>query len=72
MTHPLNDKLLTTEQAAQMLGTSVSFLAKSRLNARPGIPYVKVGAAVRYRRSDLEAFIASNVRRSTSEVAPVA
>lgn len=69
MTLTPDDKLLNTEQAAQVLGTSVSFLAKARLNARPEIPFVKVGAAVRYRRSDLEAFIASNMRRSTSDAA---
>lgn len=67
MTTSTDDKLLTTEQAAQFLGVSTSFLAKARITAKPDIPHTKIGAAVRYRRSDLESFVAANMRRSTSE-----
>jgi excisionase family DNA binding protein len=66
MSPPPEDRLLTTEQAAQMLGVSASFLNKARVHARPEIPFVKVGASVRYRRADLDAFISENARRSTS------
>lgn len=59
--------LLTTEQAARYLGVSASFLAKARISAKPDIPHTKIGASVRYRRSDLETFVAANMRRSTSE-----
>lgn len=60
------DHLLTTAEAAKRLGISPSKLAKDRLTgASP--PFVKLGAAVRFRPSDLDAFIAARVRRSTSE-----
>ena len=58
--------LLGEEQAAQVTGKSVSTLQKDRV-AGDGIPYVKLGRAVRYRLSDLKAHIAKNIRRSTSD-----
>ncbi len=62
------EKLLTTTQAAEHLGLSPSTLAKARISgASP--PFVKLGAAVRYRRTDLDEFVSSKVRRSTSESA---
>lgn len=63
--------LLTVDQAAQHLGLSASTLAKKRLRG-DGPPFVKFGGAVRYRREDLEAFIASAVRTSTSDAKRVA
>ena len=59
--------LLSAEQAAQYLNLSTSTLAKMRL--RGDCPaYVKLGGhAVRYRRADLESFVDTNIRRSTSE-----
>ena len=64
--------LLSTEQAARFLGVSASFLAKARVSGKPTIPHTKIGASVRYRRSDLEAFVAANMRRSTSDAAKAA
>lgn len=69
MTISTDDRLLTTEQAAHFLGVSTSFLAKARISAKPEIPHTKIGASVRYRRSDLEAFVSANLRRSTSDAA---
>lgn len=63
--------LLSVEQAARFLNLSASSLAKSRVRG-DGPAFVKLGAAVRYRRADLEAFIAAGVRRSTSEPAKAA
>lgn len=61
------DMLLTTPQAAKALGVSASWLAKSRMTGR-GPKWVRMGARmVRYRASDLNAYAAERVRRSTSE-----
>lgn len=58
--------LFSVEQAARHLNLSASTLAKMRLRG-DGPPFVKFGGAVRYRRADLEAYIAANMRRSTSQ-----
>ena len=55
------DRLLTTEQAAEILGVSLAFLERDRWQGAR-VPYVKVGRrAVRYRRSDLVHYIQRNV-----------
>ncbi|WDI30544.1 helix-turn-helix domain-containing protein [Hyphococcus flavus] len=59
--------LLNTEQAARYLGVSASFLAKARVNGSPSIPFTRIGVAVRYRKSDLDAFIDENMKTTTSE-----
>lgn len=51
--------LLTPEQAAEFLSTTPGTLSVWRCTRRYDLPYVKVGRAVRYRLSDLEAFIAA-------------
>ena len=48
--------LLNEHQAAAHLGLSVATLRKDRL-ADKVIPFLKMGAAVRYRYDDLERFI---------------
>lgn len=60
-------KLLTTKEAAQYLGVSEAFLERDRW-AGAKIPFVRVGTrAVRYELAALEAYVKSQVRRSTSE-----
>ena len=49
------DTLLTVDQAAERLGTSVRFVR--RLVAERRIAYVKLGRHVRIAAEDLEAFI---------------
>jgi excisionase family DNA binding protein len=49
------DTLLTVDQAAERLGTSVRFMR--RLIAERRIAYVKLGRHVRIAAEDLEAFI---------------
>ena len=57
------DDLLTTNEAAKLLGVSRRFLDKDRHEARqngtsPKIPYMNMGhRTVRYRRSDLVVFL---------------
>lgn len=61
------DKLLTTKEAAPLLGVSTAFLERDRW-AGAQIPFIRVGnRAVRYRLSDLNAFIESRRRISTSQ-----
>jgi excisionase family DNA binding protein len=52
---PELDTLLTVDQAAERLGTSVRFVR--RLIAERRIAYVKLGRHVRIAAEDLEAFI---------------
>ncbi len=62
----MQDKLLTTREAAPLLCVSVAFLERDRW-AGAQVPYIRVGArAIRYRLSDLNAFIES--RRCVSTV----
>ena len=64
----MNNRLLTTTEAAQFLGVSKAFLERDRW-AGARIPFVRVGErAVRYQLSELEAYIAGQVRRSTSDL----
>ena len=61
------DHLLTTKQAAPILGVSIAFLERDRW-AGARIPYIQIGSrAVRYRMSDLMSFIQSRMRLSTSQ-----
>jgi excisionase family DNA binding protein len=51
------DRLLTVEQAAERLGTSVRFVR--RLVAERRVAYVKVGRHVRIAEADLIHFVAT-------------
>lgn len=57
---------LNTEQAAAYLGLSRQYLEIKR--CRGGGPrFVKLGSAVRYKRSELDKYMQARERRSTSE-----
>jgi excisionase family DNA binding protein len=51
------DQLLTPQEAADRLGTSLRFVRRLVLERR--IPFIKVGRHVRIAASDLDAFIAA-------------
>ena len=51
------DRLLTPQEAAERLGTSLRFVRRLVFERR--IPFVKVGRHVRITASDLDAFIAA-------------
>jgi excisionase family DNA binding protein len=53
----MTDKLLTVEEAADRLGTSVRFIR--RLVAERRIAYIKVGRHVRIGEADLARFVAT-------------
>ncbi|TNC96556.1 MAG: hypothetical protein FD121_1092 [Gallionellaceae bacterium] len=63
----MQDKLLTSKEAAPLLGVSVAFLERDRW-AGARVPFIKIGSrAVRYRLSDLNTYIESCLRQSTSQ-----
>ena len=65
----MTSQLFNTKQAASYLSVSAAFLERDRW-AGARIPFIKVGSrAVRYRQSDLDAYIQSSLRTSTSQLA---
>jgi predicted DNA-binding transcriptional regulator AlpA len=64
--NPSKDPLLSTPEAALDLNCSTSFLAKARMTGT-GPEFVKLGRAIRYRRSALNAYKAAQTRKSTSQ-----
>lgn len=54
----MNTNLITADQAAEVLGISVSFVYKL-VRARR-MPAVKIGSIIRIRREDLDNFINEN------------
>lgn len=60
------DKLLSTTEAADRLGVSVSFLNKARCTG-DGPPFVKIGARVSYDPADLAAWLAGQKRTTTAD-----
>lgn len=57
----ISPAVVDTAEAAKYLGVAPHSLEIWRSNRRYQIPYVKVGARVRYRISDLDAWLASRV-----------
>jgi len=55
----LNPELLNEQQAGAYIGISPGTLSVWRSVNRYGIPYIKVGHRVRYRKSDLDAWLES-------------
>lgn len=60
------DRLLTSEAVEKMLGLGPGWCAKDRIS-KGRIPHVKIGSCVRYRLTDVQGFISSSVRQSTSD-----
>ncbi len=66
-TRTMEIKLLNTKQAANYLSLSTAFLERDRW-AGAKVPFIKISArAVRYRLDDLEKYIESRIRKSTSD-----
>ncbi|MGL6213682.1 helix-turn-helix domain-containing protein [Billgrantia desiderata] len=59
--------LLTSEEAAGFLGLSAKTLATWRSTGRHALTFVKVGGRVRYRRQDLEAWLAGRMQEHTGQ-----
>jgi len=70
-TTPINNNYLRTPQAAAYCGISVSTMEKLRLSGG-GPLFLKRGRTVLYRQADLDAWMESLIRRSTSDRGGVA
>lgn len=53
-----NSDLLTRQQAAEYLGITPRTLAVWACTKRYNLPFAKIGRLVKYRRAELDAFIA--------------
>lgn len=58
----IDETILTTEQAAEMLGMSERTLENWRWK-REGPSYIKLGRSIRYRKTDVENWIKANIVR---------
>ena len=56
-----DSELMTREQAARYLNVKSQTLAVWHTTGRYRLPLVKIGSLVRYRRSDLDAWLESRV-----------
>lgn len=63
----VDDRLVDEAEAAQILGCRKQTLGVWRSTGRYDLPFVKIGRNVRYRVSDLLAFIDSRTVSSTNE-----
>ena len=52
--------LISAEQAADYLDVSTRTLANWRCRGFPNVPFSKIGRCIRYRLSDLDAYIAKH------------
>jgi hypothetical protein len=61
------NNLLDERELSLLLGRAVSSLQKDRLRG-DGVPFIRVGRQVRYRRADVESWLASRpLHGSTSD-----
>ena len=69
MATSLSRRLLHAHEAARLLGLKPQTLAAWRHYGRhPDLVFVRVGRSVRYRQSDVEAFIVRNLQGEPSPV----
>jgi predicted DNA-binding transcriptional regulator AlpA len=60
----MTDEFETAEEVSRRLRKPESWLAKARVTGI-GPKFVKVGGAIRYRRSDVDAWLVERTRTST-------
>jgi excisionase family DNA binding protein len=60
------ERLLTPQEAADLLRVSMSWLAKARMRG-DGPPYIRIGRSIRYSEAALHQWMKSRQRLSTSE-----
>lgn len=64
MSNTIAKTLLDEEEAAEFLDVAPGTLSVWRSTGRYALPFVKVGRRVKYRRSDLLAWLESRTRHS--------
>lgn len=58
--------ILTEKETAQYIGMSISWLRQSRMRGdKDAPPFLKIGKSVRYRKSELDAWLDSKLHRNT-------
>jgi len=66
----MNAEIIDTQELARRTDTAAISWAKRRMLGEPHTPpYLKIGRNVRYRWTDVEAWLADRERGSTSEAA---
>ena len=61
----LQKLLLNEEEAAQLLSMSIHFLRRDRISEQSiGIPFIRLGGAVRYPRADLEIWVSELTKKT--------
>jgi excisionase family DNA binding protein len=65
----MDDQVWDDERTGEYLTVPVGTLANWRYQGK-GPRFVKIGRHVRYRRSDVEAWLEANVRESTATAGP--
>jgi len=63
------DRLLTTTEVAETWGFEPQTLRKWRCTGRGDLNFVRIGKSIRYRQSDIEAYLAKNTSTSTPGLA---
>jgi excisionase family DNA binding protein len=53
------NELLNREQTAELIGVAASTLDQWRCYRRHGLPFIRVGRLIRYKRSQIEAWLKS-------------
>ncbi len=61
------NRLLTEKEVEAEYGINHRTLQAWRVRRSDGIPFLHLGRAVRYRAKDVEAWLDSKIRRSTSD-----
>jgi len=62
------EALLTPAEVAVRLGVKIQTLSVWRCTGRAGLPFLKVCGAIRYRRSDVEKWLAGRTFTSCAEL----
>lgn len=63
----VENKLLTGREAAEYLGISEQTIRIQRITGR-GAKFIKVGRLVRYRQTDIEAYLNARTFENTSQM----
>jgi excisionase family DNA binding protein len=61
------EKLLSPREVADWLGVSISWVREHTTRYHPIIPHIRMGRAVRFRREDIERFLAILAEKSTAD-----
>ena len=59
--------LMTPRDAAVYIGVKINTLAVWRMTNRYGLPFVKLGKIVRYRKADLDIWLENRLQNSSKD-----